>query len=222
MKNLSKPFYPQKPTIVVVGPTASGKSDLAVFLAKKYHGEVISADSRQIYKGMDIGTGKITKKEMAGVPHYLLDVAAPSRRFTAAQYKKLGQAAIKKIRHKNKIPIICGGTGFYIRALIDDLQIPTVKPNLKLRAQLEKRTTAELFTQLKKLDPRRAAEIDCHNPRRLIRALEIVMTTGQPVPPLALPSCHPELVSGSIKKIRAELVRVGTMSELEDILEQII
>ncbi|MBU2037217.1 tRNA (adenosine(37)-N6)-dimethylallyltransferase MiaA, partial [Patescibacteria group bacterium] len=181
---MSKPIYPQKPIIVVVGPTASGKSDLAVKLAKKYNGEVISADSRQVYKGMDIGTGKITKKEMAGIPHYLLDVVSPQRRFTVAQYKKLGQAAIKKIYHQNKVPIICGGTGFYIRALIDNLQIPAVKPNLKLRARLEKKSVEELFAELKKLDPRRAKTIDRHNPRRLIRALEIIMTTGQPVPPL--------------------------------------
>lgn len=218
----SKPFYPQKPIIVVVGPTASGKSDLAVFLAKKYNGEVISADSRQIYKGMNIGTGKITKQEMANIPHHLLDMASPSRRFTVVQYKKLAQAAIKKIQAKNKLPIICGGTGFYIRALIDDLPIPQVKPNLKLRAKLERKSAIELFNELKKLDPRRAAEIDRHNPRRLVRALEIVMTTGQPVLPLS--SVIPDLMrnpgpgsrikSGmtnalflGIKKSRLELAR---------------
>lgn len=195
MKSLSKQTYPQKPIIVVVGPTASGKSDLAVFLAKKFNGEVISADSRQVYKGMNIGTGKITQKEMSGIPHYLLDVASPSRRFTAGQYKKLGQAAIKKIQRKNKIPIICGGTGFYIRMLIDDLQVPAVKPDLKLRAKLEKKTTEELFAELKKLDPRRAKEIDRHNPRRLVRALEIIYTTGKPVPPLNPP--QPSLKGGS-------------------------
>ncbi|HRY52503.1 MAG TPA: tRNA (adenosine(37)-N6)-dimethylallyltransferase MiaA [Candidatus Portnoybacteria bacterium] len=206
MKNLSKPFYPQKPIIVIVGPTASGKSDLAVFLSKKYNGEVISADSRQIYKGMDIGTGKITRKEMAGIPHYLLDVASPSRRFTAAQYKKLAQQAIKNIQRKNKLPIICGGTGFYIRALIDDLQIPKIKPDLKLRAQLEKKTTTELFAQLKKLDPRRAKEIDRHNPRRLVRALEIIYKTGQPVPELKLEP-QPNVLFLGIKKSRPELAR---------------
>lgn len=206
MKSLSKPIYPQKPLIVVVGPTASGKSDLAVFLSKKYDGEVISADSRQIYKGMNIGTGKITKKEMAGIQHHLLDVASPSRRFTAAQYKKLAQGAIKKIQAKNKLPIICGGTAFYIRALIDDLQIPTVKPNLKLRARLEKETDIELYNELKKLDPRRAAEIDRHNPRRLVRALEIIITTGQPVPTLKLKPQTNVLFLG-IKKSRPELAR---------------
>ncbi len=176
----------------MVGPTASGKSDLAVRLAQKFNGEVISADSRQVYKGMDIGTGKITKKEMVGIPHHLLDVASPSRRFSAAQYKKLAQATIKKIYCQNKIPIICGGTGFYIRALVDDLQIPAVKPNLKLRAKLEKIATKELYKKLQKLDPRRAKNIDPQNPRRLIRALEIVLTTGQPVPLIKSPLTPPK------------------------------
>src|SRR4030042_5168112 len=103
--------------IVILGPTASGKSDLAVKIAKKFKGEVVSADSRQVYKGMDIGTGKITKKETKGIPHHLLDVASPKRRFTVAQYKKLAEKAIKKILAKGKIPIICGGTGFYIQAV---------------------------------------------------------------------------------------------------------
>ena len=208
---MSKSIYPQKPIIVVVGPTASGKSDLAAKLAKKFNGEVISADSRQVYRGMDIGTGKVplsknppshpspfskgggrregvkTSGYYHGIPHYLLNVASPKRRFTAAQYKKLAQAAIEKIRRKNKIPIICGGTGFYIRALVDNLQIPSVKPDLKLRARLEKKTTQELFAELKKLDPRRAKAIDPQNPRRLVRALEIIMTTGRPVPQLNPP-----------------------------------
>ncbi len=177
--------------IVILGPTSSGKSDLTVKIALRFNAEIISADSRQIYRGLDIGTGKITKKEMRGIPHYLLDVASPKQRFTVARYKKLAQAAIKKIRAKNKLPILCGGTGFYIQALIDDLNIPAVKPDLKLRTKLEKKTTEELFGELKKLDPRRAKEIDRHNPRRLIRALEIIMTTGQPVPPL--PSVIPGL-----------------------------
>ncbi len=206
-----KPTYPQKPIIVVVGPTASGKSDLAVELAlrlssgqaKKKFGikgaEIISADSRQVYRGMNLGTGKITKKEMAGIPHHLLDVASPKRRFTVAQYKKLAQAAIKKIQSKNKIPIVCGGTGFYIRALVDDLQIPSVKPDLKLRAQLEKKTTNELFTELKKLDPRRAKNIDRHNSRRLVRALEIIYTTGKAVPPINLDSPQKSDFKGSPK-----------------------
>ncbi len=168
--------------IVIVGPTASGKSDLAVKLAKKFNGEIISADSRQVYRGMDLGTGKITKKEMAGIKHYLLDIASPSKQFSVARYKKLALKAIKKIQKENKIPIICGGTGFYIQAVVDDLSVPPVKPDLKLRTQLEKSTAKELYSRLKKLDPKRAQNIDACNKRRLIRALEIVIKTGQPVP----------------------------------------
>jgi len=170
--------------IVVLGPTASGKSDLAVELAKKFNGEIISADSRQVYRGMNIGTGKITEKKMRGIPHHLLDVASPKRRFTVAQYKKLADKTIKKILAKGKIPIICGGTGFYIQAITENLQIPEVKPDLKLRTRLEKIATKKLYEKLQKLDPRRAKNIDRYNRRRLIRALEIIYKTGKPVPPL--------------------------------------
>ncbi len=171
-----------KKIIVILGQTASGKSDLAVKIAKKFKGEIISADSRQVYKGMDLGTGKITKKEMKGVLHYLLDVASPKTRFTVAQYKKLGLAAIKKIQKKNKVTILCGGSGFYIQALIDGVLLPKVKPDLKLRKNLGKKSNLELFKMLKKLDPKRAKNIDKNNPRRLIRALEIVLKTKRPVP----------------------------------------
>ncbi|MBI4708741.1 MAG: tRNA (adenosine(37)-N6)-dimethylallyltransferase MiaA [Candidatus Portnoybacteria bacterium] len=174
--------------IIVLGPTASGKSDLAVSLAKKINGEVISADSRQVYKGLDIGSGKITKEEMQGIPHCLLGVADPKRRFSVAQYKKLAQVAIKKIQRQGKIPIICGGTGFYIQAVVDNIALPEVKPDWKLRKQLEKFNTDELFKKLKKLDPRRSRNIDSHNQRRLIRALEIVIKSGKPVPLFVIPA----------------------------------
>ncbi len=174
-----------KKIIVILGSTASGKSNLAVFLAKKFNGEVISADSRQVYKGFDIGTGKITKREMSGVRHHLLDVANPKQVFTVSQYKKLGEKALQGIWQEGKLPIICGGTGFYIQALVDGIVLPQVPPNLKLRKQLEKKSVAELFTILKKLDPRRAKEIDPKNPRRLIRAIEIAKYLGK-VPSLAV------------------------------------
>jgi len=194
-----------KPKIVVVlGPTASGKSDLAVKLSKKYNGEIISADSRQIYKGMDIGTGKITKKEMKGVSHHLLDVASPKRQFSVAQYKKRALKAIDKIYKKGKIPIVCGGTGFYIQAVIDGLIIPAVKPDYKLRKELEKETTKKLYSKLKKLDSARAKTIDKYNRRRLIRALEIILKTGKPVPKLKTQSSFNALMIG-IKKPREEL-----------------
>lgn len=198
----------KKPKIIVIlGPTASGKSDLAVELARKFSGEIISADSRQVYRGMDIGTGKITKKEMAGIPHHLLNVTSPKRRFTVAQYKKLAQKAIKKILAKNKLPIICGGTGFYIQALTENLEIPAVKPDLKLRAKLEKIAAKELYKKLQKLDPERAKAIDRFNRRRLIRAIEIVMVTGQPVPKLKSDKPYDVLFLG-VKKSPLELKRL--------------
>jgi len=175
----------RKPKLVVVlGPTASGKSDLAIKIAKKFNGEVISADSRQIYKQMDIGTGKISKKKMQGIPHYCLDIANPRKQITVAEYRKKALETIDNIYKKGGIPIICGGTGFYIQAMVEGLDIPKIKPDWKLRKELEKKTTEELFKQLKKLDPNRAQNIDTKNPRRLIRALEIIKKTGKPVPPL--------------------------------------
>lgn len=177
---------PAKPKIIVIlGPTATGKSDLAVRLAKQFSGEVISADSRQVYKGLDIGTGKITKKEMQGIPHHLLNVCDPKKQFTIAPFQKLAQKEIRKIINRGRIPIICGGTGFYIQSIVDNIILPEVPPNSKLRKNLEKKTTQELFSILKKLDPVRASNIDKNNPRRLIRAIEIAKTRGT-VPSLAI------------------------------------
>ncbi len=184
-----------KPKIIaIVGPTASGKSTLAVRIAlrlgskraKKRFGingaEVVSADSRQVYRGMDIGTGKITKKEMRGIPHHLLDVASPKKNFTVVDFQRLARRAIKKIFAKGKIPILCGGTGFYIDAALYDYALPNVKANSRLRRVLEKQSAEALFIKLQKLDPERAARIDCHNKRRLVRALEIIAATKKPIP----------------------------------------
>jgi tRNA dimethylallyltransferase len=168
-----------KPKIIVIcGPTATGKSDYAVELAQKINGEIISADSRQVYKGLDIGSGKITKREMRGVPHYLLDVASPKRTYSVAQYKKQSTQAIEHILKKSKTPIICGGTGFYIDAALG-LQLPEVAPNKTLRKVLTKKTTDELFNLLQKKDPSRALTIDKKNKVRLIRALEIIEVLGK-------------------------------------------
>lgn len=176
--------------LVILGPTATGKSDLAVFLAKKFKGEIVSADSRQVYKGLDIGTGKVPRDPKSsklkangylykGVPHHLLDVANPKRVFTVSEYKKLGEKILADIWRQGKLPIICGGTGFYIQALVDGIILPEVPPNKKLRAQLEKKSVGELFAILKKLDPRRTKEIDAKNPRRLVRAIEIAKYLGK-------------------------------------------
>ncbi len=170
--------------IVIAGPTSSGKTALSLKLAKQFQGEIISADSRQVYRGMDIGTGKATKQEQRQAPHHLLDVASPKYEYNVAHFKRDAQQAIKKIHSKGKLPILVGGTGFWIQAVIEDLNLPTVKPNKLLRQQLAKKTTKQLFSQLKKLDPKRAQTIDPHNPYRLIRAIEIIKATGHPIQPL--------------------------------------
>ena len=176
---IKKPASNFPKILVIVGPTASGKSALSVRLAKKFNGEIISADSRQVYTGLDIGTGKITKKEMRGVPHHLLDVVNPKKQFSVAEYKKLADKSVGNILKKDKVPIICGGTGLYVDSIINGAVIPEVSPNLKLRKLLEKKTTEELFKLLKKLDPRRAKNIDAKNPRRLVRAIEIAKALGK-------------------------------------------
>jgi tRNA dimethylallyltransferase len=136
----------QKPKVIVIlGQTATGKSDLAVRIAKKINGEIISADSRQVYKKLDIGTGKITAKEMRGVPHHLLDVANPKHRFTVVEYKKLAEEKIKEIIARGKIPIICGGAGLYIDAITKGVIFPEVPPNNKLRKKLYSKSAIALF-----------------------------------------------------------------------------
>jgi len=167
--------------LVILGPTASGKTSLSIELAKKFNGEVISADSRQIYKGLDIGTGKVTKKEMRGIPHHLLDVSSPKKIFDVAKFKKLSDKALKDIYKKDKLPIVCGGTGLYIDAIVKNINFPDIPQNWKLREKLEKKTSESLFSELKKLDPKRAKTIDSKNKRRLVRALEIIKSTKKAV-----------------------------------------
>jgi tRNA dimethylallyltransferase len=164
--------------IVILGPTASGKSDLAVGIARRFNGEIVSADSRQVYRKLNIGTGKITKREMKGVRHHLLDIASPTYQFSVTQYEKLATCAILNILKRGKIPILCGGAGFYIQCIVDNIIIPEVPPNVMLRKKLEKKDAAKLFAQLQKLDPRRAATIDIKNPARLVRAIEIADAIG--------------------------------------------
>ncbi len=173
----------KKKLIVIAGPTATGKSDYAVKLAEALAvsaagAEVISADSRQVYRGMDLGTGKITAAEMHNIPHHLLDVRDPQEDFSVQEYKELADAAIANIIARGKIPILCGGTGFFIQAVIDNITLPHVPPNPELRAELEKIPNEELLNQLKELDPDRAETIDPDNKRRLIRAIEITKTLG--------------------------------------------
>jgi len=168
-----------KDIIVIIGPTTSGKTALSIKLAKKHNGEVISADSRQVYKYINLASGKVTRKEMSGVPHHLLDVLDPKKIFTVNDFKKKAFKAVEEIISKGKTPIICGGTGFYIDALLHDSQFPEVEPDLKLRKTLSKKSTEELFLMLGKLDSNRAENIDKNNPVRLIRAIEIAKKLGK-------------------------------------------
>lgn len=165
--------------LVIVGSTASGKTGLAVELAKKCHGEVISADSRQVYRGLDIGTAKATPAEMQGIPHYGIDVADVDEVYTAKDFVEAGQAAITDIVARGKLPIIAGGTYFYVDILLGRATMPEVPPNQALRAELEAMSAAELFAELRERDSARAATIDPNNKRRLVRALEIIAAVGR-------------------------------------------
>jgi tRNA dimethylallyltransferase len=185
--------------IIILGPTASGKSDLAVRLAHKIGGEIISADSRQVYTGLNIGSGKITKKEMMGIPHYCLDIANPKKQYSVAAYEKAARHAIKKILHGKKIPIIVGGSGMYIDAILYGAPYPEVPPNPSFRKKLEKKSAAALFSMLQKKDPVRASSIDRYNLRRLIRALEIIAATKKPIPPLIKNPRYEALFLGTYK-----------------------
>lgn len=166
--------------LVVLGPTSSGKSDLAVEIARKFNGEVISADSRQVYKGMDIGTGKVTQKEMKGIKHHLLDVVSPKKVFTVSDFKRLAEEKIEEILGRGKLPILCGGTGFYIKTIVDGEVYPEVAPNEDLRKDLETKSAEELYKILYKLSRKRSLGIDKKNKRRLVRAIEIIRAGALP------------------------------------------
>jgi tRNA dimethylallyltransferase len=187
--------------LIIVGPTSSGKSELAVKLAKRYNGEIISADSRQIYRGMDLGTGKVQGKWKESfflgreksspsspayiyknVPHYCIDFVNPKKQYSAALFQRDAKKTIADILARGKLPILCGGTAHWIDAVAYNQRLPDVKPDPKLRRRLEKLSTECLFARISTRDPQRAKTIDKHNRRRLIRALEIIITTGKPVP----------------------------------------
>ncbi|MDZ4231781.1 MAG: tRNA (adenosine(37)-N6)-dimethylallyltransferase MiaA [Candidatus Pacearchaeota archaeon] len=194
MESVSQRKKGGDPLVVLVGPTASGKSALGVRLAKKFSGEVVSADSRQVYVGLDLGSGKITTEEMRGVPHHLLSLASPRRRFTVAQFQKQATRTISGILKRNHLPFLVGGSRLYIDSILKNTSFPEVRPDTKLRGQLEKKTPAALFSQLKKLDPRRARHIDANNKRRLIRAIEIVLRTGKVVPEMRTPRMREDVL----------------------------
>ena len=164
-----------KKAIFITGPTSSGKSDLAVYLAKKFNGEVINADSRQVYKFLDWGSGKITKEEMKGIKHHLFSVASPRKNYSLARWLKDAYKAVNKITKNDKVPIFCGGTILYLKALKEGWLLPPVKPDYKLRRELEKLSNEELIEKIKKINPLALENLDLNNKRRLIRRLEIIL-----------------------------------------------
>lgn len=212
--------------LVILGPTSSGKSNLAVELAKKFNGEIISADSRQVYKGLDLGSGKITKKEMCDIPHYLLDISNPKNIFNVSDFKKLADKAIEEILNRNKLPIIVGGTSFYIDAVVDNITFAEVKPNKKLRIKLNKKELEELLKELESLDQTKANVIDKKNKPRLIRAIEIARELGK-VPPIKKErkydvlkiglTCSDDILKKRIYKRIIDRLKFGMLKEIENL-----
>ena len=168
--------------IAVVGPTAVGKTALAIALAQRFDGEIVNADSRQVYTGMDIGTAKPTAAERSSARHHLIDIRPPDSPISLGEYLPLARETIESIAARGKLPILCGGSGQYVWAVLEGWKVPQVPPAPDFRARLERwvaaKGTAPLWQELKRLDPDRAAAVDPQNPRRIIRALEIVSATG--------------------------------------------
>jgi tRNA dimethylallyltransferase len=174
---------PNSPLILLVGPTAVGKTEIAIQLAERINGEIVSADSRLFYRGMDIGTAKPTLREQGRVPHHLIDIANPDETLSLAVFQKLATDAIADIHRRGKLPLLVGGTGQYVRAVTEGWKPPEVKPDEKLRNELEKEGNEKgkdwLHEKLRSLDPEAAERIDPRNVRRTIRALEVILTTGR-------------------------------------------
>jgi tRNA dimethylallyltransferase len=171
--------------VVIVGPTAVGKTRLALRLAGELGAEIVSADSRQVYRGMDIGTDKPTAEERQRVPHHLVDIVDPDEEFTLARYQDMAHAAIDDMLTRDGVPLLVGGTGLYIKAVVEGWSIPRVRPNEALRAELYREAEVEggeaLHARLRQVDPVAAEKIDWRNVRRVIRALEVYLETGRPV-----------------------------------------
>ncbi len=170
--------------IVVTGPTAVGKTAVSLELARALGGEVVSADSRQVYRGMDIGTAKATAAELAFVPHHLLDIRNPNETISLGEYQKLAYATIDEIHGRERLPLLVGGTGQYVRAVVEGWQVPEVPPQAELRSMLEEQAQREgkeaVFARLQELDPASAERIDWRNLRRVIRAIEVTTVLGRP------------------------------------------
>ncbi|MCO5191779.1 MAG: tRNA (adenosine(37)-N6)-dimethylallyltransferase MiaA [Anaerolineae bacterium] len=223
----SPPGKPLPPVLVIVGPTAVGKTALSLDLAQRFHGEIVSADSRLFYRGMDIGTAKPSSAERATVPHHFIDICNPDETVTLGQYQDAAYATIDAILARRQLPILVGGTGQYVHAVVEGWGIPRVPPQPVLRAELELVDSAELHAQLIQLDPAAAAKIHPNNKRRLVRALEVCLVAGQPISDLqrkAPPSydifvlgltCERERLYARIDARVDEMIAAGLLAEVE-------
>jgi tRNA dimethylallyltransferase len=226
----------QPPLILIVGPTAVGKTDLSIELALRLGGEIVSADSRLFYRGMDIGTAKPSAEELRGVPHHLIDVANPDETWSLALFQQKAREAIEGIYQRGRLPLLVGGTGQYVRAVTEGWTPPEVKPDERLRGVLEKLAGEHgkdwLHDRLRILDPSAADAIDPRNLRRTIRALEVIFTTGQPFSMQRRVSESPyRLIGIGLKRSREELyqrvdLRIETMfargllNEVQSLIEK--
>ncbi len=220
--------------VAVVGPTAVGKSQLALHLAREFDGEIINADSRQVYRYMDIGTAKPSRTDLALVRHHLIDIINPDKAFSLAIYQRLAVKAIENIQQRHKLPLLVGGSGLYIWSTIEGWKIPPVAPDIELRLNLESRAKSEgiyaLYQELQKTDPEAATKIMPTNLRRIIRALEISRATGQPLAQLRQkqPPSYPVLIIGLTsqredlyRKIDSrvdEMIKNGLIDEVKNLM----
>ncbi len=224
------------PLVLLVGPTAVGKSELAIRLAERLEGEIVSADSRLFYRGMDIGTAKPTPDERARVPHHLVDVAEPDETWSLAVFQQAAQTAIADIHARGKLPFLVGGTGQYVRAVTEGWRPPKVRPDERLRNVLERLREEKgqywLHEKLKSLDPPAALRIDPRNARRTVRALEVILSTGRRFSEQRRRSASPyRSLTIGLKRPRVELYRriderieamfaAGLLDEVRGLLEQ--
>ena len=221
--------------VAIVGPTAIGKSKLALELARSFNGEIISADSRQVYRSLDIGTAKPSKEELDSVPHHLIDVINPDEDFSLAQYQKLAYRALEHIHERGKTPFLVGGSGLYIWSVLEGWVIPEVPPDLEFRQKLEKTAsetgTDRLYQELLEIDPEAARKIGRHNVRRIIRALEVERNTGIPFSELQIkraPSFSTLIVGLTAQRVGLyrridlrvdEMIKRGLVEEVKGLLD---
>jgi tRNA dimethylallyltransferase len=215
--------------IAIVGPTASGKSALAMRVAERFGGEIVSADSRQVYRTMDIGTAKPTRADRVRVVHHLIDVADPGERYDVLRYQREARAALDTIRARGHVAIVVGGTGLYVRALLDGLELAALPHDPAVRAELESLDATMLHARLRSLDPEAAARVDPRNVRRVVRYLEVATIVGGPVPRtrgLMIPALRiglrppRDVLVASIDRRVREMVDAGVLDETRALVTQ--